>query len=190
MQRFSFLRMMKKVNTLIVGLGLAGIAYAETLRKAGKQFHVIAEKQAGSSVIAAAVYNPTVLKRYTLGWKGLQFHQTALPFYQKLEKLLHTQLLFPYPIHKLFNKAGEHNLWSVAADSTVISNYLDPEIYQSNLTGVKSPFGYGKVLNCGRLDTSTLIHAYQTFLATDFEQTEFIYSQLDLSNDKVRYMDI
>ena len=43
---------MKEVNVLVVGLGLAGLAYVETLRENQKSFHVIDQSGAGSSVIA------------------------------------------------------------------------------------------------------------------------------------------
>ena len=72
---------MKQVDTLIVGFGLAGLAYAETLRQHHQSFHIIDQAKGGSSVIAAGIYNPTVLKRFNMTWKGEEFHTAALPFY-------------------------------------------------------------------------------------------------------------
>ena len=76
---------MKQVDTLIVGFGLAGLAYAETLRKNQRTFHVIDQALGGSSVIAAGIYNPTVLKRFNMTWHGEEFHSFSLPFISKLK---------------------------------------------------------------------------------------------------------
>ena len=42
---------MKKVDSIIVGFGLAGLAYAETLLQADKSFHVIDANDGGSSLL-------------------------------------------------------------------------------------------------------------------------------------------
>ena len=86
---------MKKVDSIIVGFGLAGLAYAETLLQADKSFHVIDANDGGSSLIAAGIYNPTLLKRYTMTWMGEELHQYALPFYKTIEKRLNKKFLYP-----------------------------------------------------------------------------------------------
>ena len=84
MQRF-FLLLICMKHALIVGLGLAGLTYAEQLNRKGLSFHIIDSGSGGSSQIAAGIYNPTVLKRFSLSWNGDVFHSYALPFYKKLE---------------------------------------------------------------------------------------------------------
>ena len=91
-------------HSLIVGLGLAGLAYAEQLRREGLTFHIVDSGLGGSSQIAAGIYNPTVLKRFSLAWNGDVFHSYALPFYKELEKKLSVKFVHPAPIHKIFNK--------------------------------------------------------------------------------------
>ena len=98
-------------HSLIVGLGLAGLAYAEQLRRAGLSFHIIDGGIGGSSQIAAGIYNPTVLKRFSLSWNGDLFHSYALPFYEQLQSRLDSNFIHPAPIHKIFNKQSEHNDW-------------------------------------------------------------------------------
>ena len=70
---------MKKVDTIIVGMGIAGICYAETLQQKQKSFYIIDNNKNGSSKIAAGIYNPTVLKRYNMSWNGKKFHKIKEP---------------------------------------------------------------------------------------------------------------
>ncbi len=181
---------MKQVDTLIVGFGLAGLAYAETLSQNKCSFHVIDQAAGGSSIIAAGIYNPTVLKRFNMSWEGANFHAFALPFYTAIEKKLSLKTLYPYPILKLFSVAADHNQWSVASDREGLSRFLSPRIKMNALPGIKSPLGYAEVQHCGRLDTTALIQAYKCDIAPHLSITSFDYAQLKLSPTQVTYGDI
>ena len=62
-----------KVDTLIVGFGIAGLNYAEQLRQHNKSFIVISPLCESSSRMAAGIVNPTVLKRFNPVWKAEAF---------------------------------------------------------------------------------------------------------------------
>lgn len=181
---------MKKVDTLIVGFGLAGLAYAETLTLSNKTFHVIDAESSGSSAIAAGIYNPTVLKRFNMTWKGEELHAFALPFYQTIEKKLQHRINFPAPIFKLFGQASDHNQWAVAADRAGLSLFLDATIHSSPIAGVKSPYGYGKLNACGRIDTRTLIEVYRNSIANYYQQASFDYSAIEQLDNGLLYKGI
>ena len=181
---------MKLVDTLIVGFGLAGLAYAETLRQHHRSFHIIDQANGGSSIIAAGIYNPTVLKRFNMSWKGDEFHAIALPFYKAIEKRLSKQFIYPYPILKLFSQTADHNQWSVASDREDLSNFLDPKINKVVLKGIKSPLGYATVNRCGRVDTTTLIQAYAASISKQISQTKFDHLKMTVSNSYITYEDI
>ena len=51
-----------KVDTLIVGFGIAGLNYAEQLRRQNKSFVVLTQDDHSASHIAAGIVNPIVLK--------------------------------------------------------------------------------------------------------------------------------
>ena len=53
---------MSKVDYIIVGLGLAGIAFCEQCLAAGKTFMVFDKGVEGASRVAAGLYNPVILK--------------------------------------------------------------------------------------------------------------------------------
>ena len=181
---------MKEVNVLVVGLGLAGLAYVETLRENQKSFHVIDQSGAGSSVIAAGIYNPTVLKRFNMTWNGEEFHQTALPFYTKIAQRLKVSIDYPAPIYKLFNDSSEHNQWMVAADRSGLSNFLLPTINKDTIEGVKALFGYGELQSCGRINTTRLIEAYKTTIETNITEACFDFSALEILPEGIRYKNI
>ena len=178
-------------HSLVVGMGLAGLAYAEQLRRKGLSFHVIDKGFGGSSKIAAGIYNPTVLKRFSLAWNGDLFHSYALPFYNELQDHLQSEFIFPTPIHKIFSKVSEHNSWVVASDQNSLSPFLDPQIHSIINTEIKGVHGYGKVNHTGRIATQTLLNDFVQSLKTNqFSEETFEYNKLLISNTVVEYKGI
>ena len=59
-----------KIDYIIVGLGLAGLAFAEELFNANKSFLVFEDDSQTSSLVAGGVYNPVILKRFTPVWNA------------------------------------------------------------------------------------------------------------------------
>ena len=178
---------MKEVDVLVVGLGLAGVAYIETLQRHDKSFHVFDQSSSGSSAIAAGIYNPTVLKRFNMTWKGDEFHRFSLPFYAQIARRLNTVIDHPSPIHKLFNNQAEHNQWMVAADRPDLSNFLLPAINKNLLNGVNTPHGYASLQHCGRINTSKLIAAYKASIQSSLSEETFDYAALESGEDHVLY---
>ena len=188
MQRF-FLIGMK--HALIVGLGLAGLAYAEQLNRKGLSFHIIDSGLGGSSQIAAGIYNPTVLKRFSLAWNGDVFHSYALPFYEKLEERLSTDFIHPAPIHKVFNNEAEHNLWTTAADQKSLTPFLDTKIYPNREDEVNGNSGYGIVNHTGRIATDVLLKSFKDSLYKDDLSIEvFDYNKLETLSTGIQYKSI
>ena len=58
------------VDYMIVGLGLAGTAFCENLRRNNKTFVVFNDRSQTSSRVAGGLYNPIILKRFTLSWRA------------------------------------------------------------------------------------------------------------------------
>ena len=59
-----------KVDYIVVGLGLAGLAFVEELISNKKSFVVFEDNSQTSSLVAGGVYNPVVLKRFTPVWNA------------------------------------------------------------------------------------------------------------------------
>ena len=69
-----------KVDYIIVGLGLAGLAFVEELIQANKSFIVFEDDSQTSSLVAGGVYNPVILKRFSPVLNAKEQLAIALPF--------------------------------------------------------------------------------------------------------------
>jgi len=150
-----------KVDTLIVGFGIAGLSYAEQLRRHNKSFVVVAPDEQSASHLAAGIVNPTVLKRFNAVWRAKAFLDYAFPFYSDIEKWVQTQVIHPLPIYRILNDVHEQNDWRVAASSTSLKNYLNKLLIpKDNYPEVRAPFAMGEVIQSARVDVKTLLTHY------------------------------
>jgi len=152
------------LDYIVVGLGLAGVSFCETLEKQGKKFKVISDASQTSSVVAGGLYNPVILKRFTLAWNAKEQLEIALPFYKSLEKKIGLQLDFKVPVLRRFASIEEQNLWFEASDKPMLKPFLSTKILPNKNTDIDASFGYGEVLDTGRIDTKLLLNAYQSYL--------------------------
>ena len=181
-----------KVDYLVVGSGLAGILFCEVLRKHGKTFVIVDDNSQKSSVIAGGLYNPVILKRFTSVWKSNEQLEIALPMYKELENYLNVILDYKIPVLRLFTSVEEQNNWFSASDKPNLSIFLKPEINNYHNKSIKSNYGFGEVLNTGRIDTNTMILAFKEKLSKEnrFLESSFDYSKLIHSKDEISYNEI
>ena len=147
-----------EVDYIIVGLGLAGLAFAEELLEANKTFLVFEDDSQTSSLVAGGVYNPVILKRFTPVWNAKQQLETALPLYKKLEKKFQLQFDKKFVIKKAFKSIEDQNNWFMATDNPLLVDFLDPKIDNQVKKGVLADFGFGNVNEAGRIDTKKLVN--------------------------------
>ena len=180
---------MKNVDYIIVGSGLAGILFCEILKQHNKSFVVYENDSQHSSTVAGGLYNPVILKRFTQVWKAKEQLDLGLPMYHKLEQSLNIKLDYKIPVQRLFASVEEQNNWFEACDKPSLTNFLSAEILHETNSAIKSNFGYGKVLNTGRIDTTVLINSYREDLHNkkQFLQEAFAYSELSSYSTHVKY---
>jgi len=181
-----------KVDYIIVGMGLAGIAFSKKLLAENKSFVVFENESQHSSVVAGGMYNPVVLKRFTPVWNAEDQLKIALPFYQELESTLQAHYNYALPIHRIFKSVQEQNNWFVACDKPLMQDYMLPSVGTDKNPGLVSDFGYGKLVNTGRIDTKTLLKDYRTFLMDKelIKMESFVYDALEHLEDSVLYKGI
>lgn len=176
------------MRCLVVGNGIAGCVLTHQLHKRKYTVHMIAKAAPKSSQYAAGILNPTVLKRYTAVWKAIEFHTTAIPFYQNLEKSLAIPMWHQLPIHRIFSNAAEQNAWMAAAGQKLLQNFLVPQLWTtSSSTLLHTPFGYGRVQQVGRLAVTSLITAIQAALGKYYTNASFNYAQIQWKDNKPHY---
>ncbi|WP_199271537.1 FAD-binding oxidoreductase [Cellulophaga sp. L1A9] len=177
------------IDYLIVGLGLAGISFCEQLEEHKRSYRVIADKSQTSSVVAGGMYNPVILKRFTLAWNAKEQLEKALPFYDKLSEKLQVQLDFKVPVLRRFASIEEQNMWFEASDKPQLNYFLSTKIQKNENKSIDAPFGYGEVLHTGRIATKVLLVNYEKYLLKNelLTQETFDYACLELKEDHVVY---
>ena len=180
---------MKKVDTIIVGMGIAGICFAETLYQK-KTFHIIDNNNKGSSKIAAGIFNPTVLKRYNMTWKGKEFYENAIIFFKKIEKKYEKKIIFKHDILKVFSSFSDQNNWTVASNKPQLKEFLDAKIQTKKIKGLVIEFGYGVVKKCGRISTVNLINEFKNNFKENCSNEDFDYKKLYFDSKKIVYNNI
>lgn len=181
-----------QVDYIIVGFGLAGLAVAETLERQKKSFIVFDTGKEQSSFVAASVYNPVVLKRFTAVWDGLDQLNEAQLFYKQLEARFKKKYDDALDIFRIFSSIEEQNNWYAASDKPVLSSFLVPEILKNTNAGITAPFGYGQVRSTGKLRTKELLSDYRNYLDKQGRlfKTGFIYDELELLEQGLNYQGV
>ncbi|NRB59955.1 MAG: FAD-binding oxidoreductase [Winogradskyella sp.] len=183
---------MKKVDYIIVGCGLASIAFCEQLRQHKKSFIVFDDRSQQSSLVAGGMYNPVILKRFSEVWKAKEQLDIAIPLYQSIEQELNIKVDYKFQLLRRFTSVEEQNLWFSASDKPNLEPFLSTKLIKNDNTFIDAPLGFGEVLHAGRLDTKTLISEYKKFLKTteSLREEHFVYDDLVTQNDSVTYKDI
>tara|TARA_B100000902_G_scaffold158926_1_gene154885 strand:- start:155 stop:1243 length:1089 start_codon:yes stop_codon:yes gene_type:complete len=182
-----FIPLMKKVDTIIVGMGIAGICYAETLHQNKKSFYVIDNDKKGSSKIAAGIFNPTVLKRYNMTWNGKKFHRNAIMFFKKIENKYKKNIIFNYDILKAFSSFSDQNNWAASSNKPNLREFLDCKIQTKKIEGLITEFGYGLVKKCGRISTVNLINEFKNNFKENYIKQDFDFTKFDANKKKIVY---
>lgn len=182
----------KKVDFIIVGLGLAGLAITRELNKRGKSFVVYEDSSQVSSYVAGGIFNPVILKRFTPAWKAKEQMDIAIPFYSKLEKDLQQKIIYEWDIFRRFHSIEEQNDWFVAADKPLLSPFLDQNLVRNLNPSVKTDYGFGRVMHTGNIDTELMLNAYRQELQKkqQLRAENFDYELLQMDGDILIYQDL
>ena len=183
---------MIEVDYIVVGCGLASIAFCEQLRENNKSFVVFDDNSQQSSIVAAGLYNPVILKRFSEVWKAREQLDIALPLYQRIERDLNITIDFKLQLLRRFASIEEQNLWFSASDKPSLEPFLSTALLKNNNSAVDAPYGFGEVLHAGRLDTKVLISSYKDFLkeTNTLRESKFIYDALIIEENSLQYSDI
>lgn len=179
------------VDYIIVGLGLAGIALAEELKKQNRRFVVYEDQSQTSSLVAGGMYNPVILKRFTPVWNAKEQLSVALPFYRSLEIRLSQQLDQPFEIYRTFKSIEEQNNWFTASDHPRLKDFMHPDLVTVRSPAVTCPYRAGKLKGTGRIKVRELVSGYRDHLKKEgilIEET-FSHEQLIPEENQVNYKD-
>lgn len=183
---------MKEVDFIIVGLGIAGLSFCEQLEKHQKSFVVFDGQEHSATRVSGGVFNPVILKRFTIAWNAKEHLAESLPFYQHLSEKLQLPIFSQEPIYRILASVEEQNDWAVASDKLELSDYLSSEIDLNTNPSVVAPFGFGKVRKTGRVFPSEVLQTYREYLQKkEAISTEiFDYAKLSEENNRIQYKNI
>ena len=177
------------LDYLVVGLGLAGVTFCETLERNGKRFKVFNDTSQQASKVAGGLYNPVILKRFTMVWNGQEQLTEMLPFYKSMEKKLGTKFIEELRVMRRFASVEEQNDWFMAADKSMLQPFLSTRILPNKNPFIEAPLGFGEVLGTGKVDCEKLLAIYKEYLEeTDRLRSEtFHFDELQLTQDYILY---
>ena len=155
---------MKEVDYIVVGFGLAGMAFCEQLERNGHSFVVIDKQTEAASRVAAGLINPVILKRYTMPWQGEEQFDLAKAFFKRLQSRLEVEAIQEIPVYKLFASVEDQNNWFEASDKPVLSRFLDAALKTDVSLAVNAQLHCGEVKETIRIHISKLLDAYQVKL--------------------------
>lgn len=174
---------------LIVGCGLAGISFAETAYTNHKTFTVVTDASQNSSLVAAGIYNPVILKRFSLPMDAKEHADYMKPFYKGIEQRLSIKFDVEMPVYRKFASVEEQNNWFEAADKPVLEPFLSTQIMHTKYEHLSSPFGFGRVMHTGYVDTNILTQGYHNWLKSNGNllRETFTHADLIIRNDHIEY---
>jgi glycine oxidase len=180
------------IDYLIIGCGLAGIAFSEVALQNGKTIFVMDNNSQNSSKIAAGLYNPVILKRFSEVWNAQEQLLLMNSFYASLEDKLETQVDFRKPILRKFFSVEEQNNWFAASDKKTLTPFLSTQLVTKKYSGIESPYNYGEVLQTGHVDTVILLKKYREYLFKSgfFSDISFEYENLEVFKEHIRYKNL
>jgi glycine/D-amino acid oxidase-like deaminating enzyme len=185
---------LRKVDYIIVGQGVAGSCMAMKLIKEKKSFIVIDHHFHNASSIAGGIFNPVVLKRFSIVWNASKQIKRLKEVFTDFENLLHKKYIYNFPVYRIFNDEQEKKTWLKKANSHPdLIDYLSIDTEQlNNFSSIDSPIGSGEVLHTGRIDLMNLIKDFKDYLQINdlFIKEEFDFNLLKLEDNKTSYKNI
>jgi glycine oxidase len=149
---------------LVVGLGLAGLAFCSILEQNKKRFHIIDHNANLSNRVIGGMYNPIILKRFSPAWKAHEMWQKSILTYQYLERKFAKTYFQPFKIFRILKSIEEQNNWTVASDKVVMKEYMTTQLVHENISGIDAPYGFGELQNVGRVEGEQILQDYKEFV--------------------------
>lgn len=185
---------MTKVDTLIIGQGLAGSLLALRLLQRGQRVLVVDNEHASSSsMVAAGLINPVTGKRLVKS-VGVD---TCLPVvrdcYGELERLLGVPLLMEKPMLRLLHSQEERERWQQRLQQPGYADYLGGLIEPAQLPSpVHASHGAGVQRQTAYLRTAPMLQGMRRWLQRQkaYLSVQFDYDDLRLDEGVVQWGEV
>ena len=183
---------MKKIDSILVGQGLAGSILALELIKQGKTVLVIDRTEISQcSKVAAGIYNPVVFKRLTQSWMADKTLPVMFDFFKDAEILFDTKLIHQTKIARVFGSEQEEVLWKKKAVNE-LSDFIEKDIHEAKNEYNFLKNNYGFVAESGFVDVPAFLSHTKAYLERSnfFLNDTFIYEDLIIHDHEIHYKNI
>lgn len=151
---------MNEVDTIIIGMGLAGCNMYWSLKQAGVTClcidPIIADT---SSKVAAGMFNPIVGKRFTTAPNATDLFDGAKKYYNTIEQIIQQKIYFEIPLYMPFQNIAHQNDWSLKMPKLREWIHNNPDLEQTLLGNYKSEFGGFFVNKTGYVNSNLYVNA-------------------------------
>lgn len=182
--------MVKSVEFLIIGQGLAGTAVSWRLHQQGRSFIVIDQQRPDSpSRVAAGLINPVTGRNLVPTWRVNDLLPIALDQYREMDQFLGIQSLHEVPAWRFFERQSEVD--KLPERLKEAPEYLTPLPKDIDLNDSKAPLGV-EIKEGGWLDTELLLDGWRAYLIKQGSLGDnFIqWNELSISTNTIRWKDI
>lgn len=185
---------MKQVDYIVVGLGVAATAFIKYLLEHQHSFVVINQDFHRASTVAAGLYNPVVLKRFSLVWDARQQLEKMHELFLWYEQFFNKKFIDEMPVFRIFNDEQEQKTWHKKATTHhELVPFLSTDFQQLKIyNDIKDPYGSGEVLATGRIDLRLLIPTLEQYLRQkeNLLQEKFRYEDLQIAPNSISYQNL
>lgn len=178
------------LDFLIVGQGIAGSTLALRLMERGASVMVIdSGSGAGSSRVAAGLYNPVVFRKITLGWRAKAAIEEARQFYYKQQGELGSRFMSDAPMYRIHGSEAEARQWKLLQGTDGVGEFLEPTQDSSLRPWLNQPFGGAIVKHAGFIDTGLFLSGIRQMLESKslLVDSKFDFSKLQVAGGQVEY---
>lgn len=182
-----------KVDSIIVGQGLAGSCLALALAHRGKTFMVFDEPAKNhTTAVAPGLFNPIIGKGLTKTWMAETTFPFAEKFYQGIERQLGCRFYHPMPIYRPFISVEEQNEWMALSEGR-LKSFIE-KTYTSPAFGnfMNDPLGGILVKKSGYVNTVTLMSSVVGWLKKNgqYRESHVDFDRLKIESGNVLYEDV
>src|SRR5690606_15546265 len=134
------------------------------LMREKKSFLIIDEDKNQASSVAVGVYNPIVLKRFSLIWNAQLQLDLMFDYFSEFEKLLDRNYIHEIPTRRIIKDENEIRAWKKKSNQPELTDFLSEEIIPFSHPDFKIPLGYGEVNNTGRVNLGACLEDFKNYL--------------------------
>ncbi len=179
--------MQNEIDYIIVGQGFAGSFFAFELIQNNKSFIVIDAEKHCASAIAAGVFNPVILKRFTKIWKADTLLKEFVSKIKEIEQAFDYKILTSQKVLRIFDNEQEKITWKKKSKEK-LKEYLDTNFLDNHLH-ITAPFGLGKVQESGKILSLNLLNSIKNYLkkSNQYINEVFDYELVIIEDNSIQY---